>query len=318
VRVEEGDVRLEPREIPVPVPGEGELRLRVRAASLNRGEYIYAHGGARNQEARPSGGEAAGEVDALGPGVAGWKTGERVMARARGAFAEYAIADAREAMRAPESLSWAEAAAVPLVMLVTYDMLWEQGRLRPGEWLLVTGVSSGVGVASLQVGSMLGARVIGTSGSPAKLERLAALGLEVALPTRSPDFAEAVLRATGGKGVNLAVNNVGGTLFAECVKCLAYQGRLATVGYLDRTFHADIDIDALHSKRLRLFGVSNRFRGAPERARTVAGFVRHVLPAIEDGRIRPLIDRIFSFDQMPAAKAYMDTDSHAGKIVVTM
>ena len=318
VKIDDGNVGLEVREVAVPEPGAGELRIRVRAASLNRGEYIYAHGSARTQEARPSGGEAAGEVDAIGAGVAGWKTGERVMGRARGAFSEHAIVDAREAMRIPDTVSWVEAAAIPLVMLVTYDMLWEQGNLRPGEWLLVTAVSSGVGVASLQMAKMLGAKVIGTSGSPAKLERLTALGLDVPLATRSPDFAGSVQRATAGKGADLAVNNVGGTLFAECLKCLAYKGRLATVGYLDRTFHAQIDIDALHAGRLRLFGVSNRFRSAEERAGTVRGFASHVLPAIADGRIRPLIDKVFPFDQLPAAKAYMDTDAHAGKIVLAM
>jgi NADPH2:quinone reductase len=318
LRLEQGAARLEARDAPVPEPRAGELRVRVKAASLNRGEFIYAHGAA-SAEPKPSGQEAAGEVDALGDGVTGWKRGDRVMGRVRGGgFAEYAIIDAREAMPVPASLSWAEASAVPIVMMVTYDMLWEQGELRLGEWLLVTGVSSGVGVASLQMAKLLGARVIGTSGSKAKLERLAAQGLDVALATRAPDFSAGVLGATAGKGANLAVNNVGGTMFAECVKALAYRGRLATVGYLDRSFRAEIDIDALHSKRLRLFGVSNRFRTPAERAATVQGFVDHIVPALADGRIRPLLDRTFGFDELPAAKAHMDSDAQVGKIVVTL
>ena len=317
LRLENGVAKLEARECPMPEPKPGEMRIRVRAASLNRGEFIYAHGAAGDQEARPSGQEAAGEVESMAEGVVGWKVGDRVMGRVRGGgFGEYALVDAREALPVPASLSWVEAAAVPIVMMVTYDMLWEQGELRLGEWLLVTGVSSGVGVASLQMAKLLGAKVIGTSGSKAKLERLAEEGLDVPLATRAADFSAGVLAATGGKGTNLAVNNVGGTMFAECVKSLAYRGRLATVGYLDRTFRAEIDIDALHAKRLRLFGVSNRFRTPAERAATVQGFIGHIVPALADGRIRPLVDRTFGFDQLPAAKAYMDSDAQVGKIVV--
>jgi NADPH:quinone reductase-like Zn-dependent oxidoreductase len=317
--LERGEAKLESRETAKPEPRAGEMRVRVRAASLNRGEFIYAHGAAGHQQARPSGQESAGEVDAVGAGVVGWKPGDRVMGRVRGGgFAEYTVMDAREAIPVPPALSWVDAAAVPIVMMVTYDMLWEQGELRLGESLLITGVSSGVGVACLQMGKLLGARVIGTSGSRAKLERLAALGLDVPLVTRKPDFETAVKEATGGKGANLAVNNVGGTMFAECVKSLAYRGRLATVGYLDRTFKAEIDIDALHSQRLRLFGVSNRFRTADERAAMVTGFIDHIVPALADGALRPLVDRTFGFDDLPAAKAYMDSDAQVGKIVVTL
>src|SRR5258706_4281551 len=160
----------------------------------------------------------------------------------------------------PASLSWEDAAEVPITFLVVYDMLVAQGNLKAGEWLLVTGVSSGVGVAALQAGKALGAKVIGTSGSREKLERLKKLGLDIAIETRKPDFSKQVLEATGGQGVNLVVNNVGGSVFAETIKCLAYQGRHATVGYLDGVLESKIDIEALHSKRLKLFGVSHKLR----------------------------------------------------------
>jgi NADPH:quinone reductase-like Zn-dependent oxidoreductase len=238
------------------------------------------------------------------------------MGRAPGGFAELAVIDAREAMRVPERLGWEEAASVPLVFLVAYDMLVANGELKPSEWLLVTGVSSGVGVASLQTAKAIGARVIGTSGSQAKLDRLKALGLDLGIATRAADFAPAALAASGGKGVDLAVNTVGGTVFAECVRALGYRGRLATVGYLDGVMSAQIDLDALHSKRLRLFGVSNKLRSIAERAETARGFVRDILPAFADGRIRPLVDRVFAFDELPAAKAYMESDAQVGKIVV--
>ena len=262
--------------------------------------------------------EAAGEVAALGAGVAGLSPGERVMGRAPGAFAEYALMDAREAIAVPQRLDWQQAAAVPLVFMVVHDMLIEQGRLAAGQWLLVTGVSSGVGVGALQAGKALGAKVIGTSGSASKLARLRPLGLDLALETRKGDFYDAVMQATGGKGVKLVVNTVGGSMFPECVRTLAFEGRLATVGYLDGVLKSEIDLEALHAKRLTLFGVSNRLRSAEQRAATVRGFVADLLPAIADGRITPLIDRVFEFDALPEAKAYMESDAQLGKIVVKL
>jgi NADPH:quinone reductase-like Zn-dependent oxidoreductase len=312
-----GRLVLDLRDAFDPKPKAGELLVRVRAASLNRGEFIASLGlHASAAEAKPAGQECAGEVLEVGDGVAGFAPGALVMGRARGAFAELAIMDAREAMTVPARLTWEEAASVPLVFLVGYDMLCPGGELKPGEWLLATGVSSGVGVASLQLAKVIGASVIGTSGSAAKLDRLKGLGLDVGVAGRSGGFLEAALKATDGKGVDLVVNTVGGTVFAECIRALAYQGRLATVGYVDRTMTAEIDLDALHAKRLRLFGVSNKLRTAPQRAETVRGFVRDVLPALADGRIRPLVDKVFPFAELPAAQAYMESDAQVGKIVV--
>jgi NADPH2:quinone reductase len=308
---------LEMRDAPVPAPQAGEVRIRVRAASLNRGEFLHSPGYHSSADARPAGSDAAGEVDALGEGVTAWKVGDRVMGRTRGAYAEYALADERLISPAPERLSWEEAAAAPIVFGVTHDMLWTQGRLQAGEWLLVTGISSGVGVACLQAAKLIGARVIGTSGSKAKLDRLKSLGLDVALQTRAPDFAARVLEATGGKGADLVVNNVGGSLFSECVRCMNYRGRLATVGYLDKVFSAQIDLNAVHAKRLHVFGVSARYRPLPEAAASLAEFRRDLLPAFADGRIKPLVDKTFALDRLPDARAYMEADAQVGKVVLT-
>jgi NADPH:quinone reductase-like Zn-dependent oxidoreductase len=226
--------------------------------------------------------------------------------------------DKTDAIPVPPNLSWEEAGAIPLTFMVVHDMLVAQGGLKAGEWLLVTGVSAGVGVAALQAAKAIGAKVIGTSGSSEKLKKLNALGLDAGIETRKPDFHDAVMKATGGKGVDLVVNNVGGSVFAECIRCLAFQGRLATVGYLDRTMKAELDIDALHAKRLKLFGVSNKHRNAESRAVTVRGFTADFLPYFAAGHIRPLIDRVFRFDELPQAKAFVESDAHLGKVVIRM
>ena len=304
---------VELRDTPAPEPKAGEILVRVRAASLNRGELL---GGAHGAAPKPGGGECAGEVVKVGDGVSGVAVGARMMGRCGGGFAELALMDAREAMRVPERLTWEEAAGAPLTFIVVYDMLVAQGHLAAGQWLLVTGVSSGVGVAALQTAKALGARVIGTSGSADKLARLKKLGLDLGIRTRAGDFHDAVMKATDGKGLNLVVNNVGGSMFAECVKSLAFEGRLAIVGHLDRVFSAPLDIEALHRKRLTVFGVSNRLRTAGQRAETVRAFARDILPSFEDGRIRPLIDRVYSFEELPQAIAFMESDAQVGKIVV--
>jgi len=308
-----GGTQVELRETPTPEPKPGELLVRVRAAALNRGELL---GGKAGAPAKPGGGECSGEIVKVGDGVTGFAAGDRVMGRCAGGFAEYALMDAREALPVPAGLPIESAAAVPLAFLVVHDMLVLQGRLQAGEWLLVTGVSSGVGVASLQAAKALGARVIGTSGSAAKLARLQDLGLDLGLPTRDPDFAEAVLEATGGRGADLVVNAVGGSVFAECVRCMAFEGRLATVGYVDRVLAAEIDLQALHARRLTLFGVSNKLRSADQRAAGLPAFRADLLPAIADGRIRPLVDRAFPFEELPAAQECMEENRHLGKIVL--
>jgi len=315
VGVQGASVGLVRHDVPVPEPGAGQVLLRMHAAGLNRGEFIPG-GLIKSGVTKPAGIEGAGEVVACGPGVTGVVPGQRVMGRCAGAFAEYALMDAREALPVPDALPMELAAAVPLTFLVVHDMLVLQGRLAPQEWLLVTGVASGVGVASLQVAKALGARVIGTSGSPDKLRRLQSLGLDVPLATRAPDFADAVMRATADHGADLVVNTVGGSMFAECVRAMAFEGRLATVGYVDHTLKAELDIQALHVRRLTLFGVSNKLRDADQRAAGLPAFAADLLPAIADGRIVPLVDRVFDFDDLPAAKAHMEANLHLGKIVL--
>lgn len=310
--------RLELRNIDTPTPGAGQVLVKMHAASLNRGEFIHGHGLHAAGSAKPAGMEGAGEIVALGADVPGWTVGARVMGRCPGAFAEYALMDVREVLPVPERLSLQEAASVPLTFLVTHDLLVLQGQLQAGQWLLVNGVSSGVGVASLQMAKVLGAQVIGTSGSQAKLDQLRPLGLDVGICSRAPDFHQAVLQATSGQGAHLAVNTVGGTVFAENLRSLAFQGRMGIVGYVDGVLQAPLDLETLHAKRLVVFGVSNKLRTPAQRAQGIARFRDEILPAFADGRIRPLIDKVFGFDALEQAKAHMQSNQHTGKIVLSL
>lgn len=309
-------VKLELRDIPTPAPKAGQLLVKVRGSCFNRGELIPGHGHAN--DVKQGGGECAGEIARLGEGVSGFREGDKVMGRCVGGWSEYALMDRREAVRIPERLSWEEAGAIPLAFMVVHDMLVTHGALKAGEWLLVTAISSGVGVAALQTAKALGAKVIGTSGSADKLARLKTLGLDVGVQTRGTGFHDAVMKATDGKGVNLIVNNVGGTVFPECMRSLAYEGRLATVGYLDRNMKSEIDLQMLHTNRLKLFGVSNKLRPASEREQSVRGFERDLLPMFADGRIKVLIDRVYPFNELPAALDYVQGDSLLGKVAVKM
>ena len=307
---------LEWREIPVPQPKADEIVVRVRATALNRGELVVGgavHGGPE----KVGGTEAAGEVHAVGAGIKGVRVGDRVFGRARGAFAEYVVMEQEQIIALPPNLTFEQGAAVPISYITAYEMLYPPyGKLKSGEWLLVTGASAGAGAASIQIAKVLGAKTIGTSGSAEKLAKLQAIGLDVAIATRGADFADKVKEATGGKGADVIVNLVGGSQFAECLRCLARHGRLAVVGYVDGSLKAEIDLSAVHVNRHEIFGISNAKLTREERAAATRGFVRDVVPALADGRIVPVIDRVFAFDELPAAKAHMEASAMVGKIVV--
>jgi NADPH:quinone reductase-like Zn-dependent oxidoreductase len=319
MQMTDSDTVLELRETSIPEPESGQLLVRMHAAGLNRGEFVLGHGlHGKAGTWKAIGGEGAGEVVVVGDGVSAFAVGDRVMGRCNGAFSEYALIEAAEAMKVPGTLAWEEAASISMTFLVGYDMLVLQGRLVAGEWLLINGVSSGVGVAALQLGKLLGAKVIGTSGSARKLDALKRMGLDVALRTRAADFAPAVMEATGRHGADLIVNAVGGSVFAENIRALAFEGRLATVGYVDGVVHADIDLEALHAKRLTLFGVSNKLRSKAQRAAVVPRFVAEVMPHLASGRIELQIDQVVDFAYLKNAKDRMEAGDHVGKIVLRM
>lgn len=310
----DGRIQVEPLETAVPEPSADQILIRVRAAGMNRGEVLKLR--TRPTTGARLGIEAAGEVVRTGPNVPQFKPGDRVMGRSLAAFSEYALIDRRDAMPIPAALSWVQAAAIPITWTVVYDMLVAQGHLKADEWLLVTGVSSGVGVAALQLAKTLGAHVVGTSRSAQKLTQLKSLGLDAAIQTGEVDLEQAIMAATGVQGVNLAVNIAGGSVFEACLKTLAVEGRLATVGYMDGVLTAPLDLNRLHAQRLTLFGVSTKHYGAAQREHIVQGLVRDVLPFFASGRLTPVIDRTFAFKELTAALAYMESNAQIGKIVI--
>ncbi|MEJ2490263.1 MAG: zinc-binding dehydrogenase [Desulfuromonadales bacterium] len=304
------------KDVPAPEPGVGEIVVRVKAASFNRGEIFAAQNAPAISDGKPAGIECAGEIVRFGSSVAGFKAGERVMGRAKMAFSELAIFQAEDAIPVPANFSWEEAACASITYQVAHDMLFGEGILKAGEWLLITGVSSGVGIAALQLGKLRGAKVIGTSRSQAKLAKLTELGLDHGLLYEDQDFVRQILSITGGYGVDVIVNNVGGGVFARCLEILAYQGRLATVGHLDGIDHAEIDLKAQHRKRLKLYGVSNQLRPVQERAQSVSLFVCDILPAMKQGKIVPVIDQVFEFHECDYGLEYLVSNNQVGKVVI--
>ena len=316
IKSDDKSTALEYRELPIPEPKAGEVVMRNYGSSLNRGELIVGsvvHGG----PLKLGGGDGAGVVHAVGAGVTGFKAGDKVFGRVMGGWAEYCVARAEQLMPMPERMTWEQAASVGVAFLTAYELIFAPyGKLKKGETLLVAGASSGVGVAAVQIGKALGCTVIGTSGSTDKLARLKALGMDHGIHTRKPDFAVKVKELTGGKGVDLAINLVGGSVFAELMRSLARKGRIGIVGYVDGVHKAEIDLTALHANRFEVYGVSNSKMTVEERADAMRGFIRDVLPMLNDGRITPVVDKVFAFDQLPAAKQYMESDAQMGKVVV--
>ncbi len=310
---------IEVHDIPDPQPGEGKILVRVHASGINRGEItrVYQHTLALNPKPTQFGNEWAGEVIAVGPGVTKVKTGERVMGRGGGGHAEYNVVDQRAAMPIPDGMSWTDAASLPNVCVTAHDALTVSGLLQPGESMLVNAASSGVGIATIQIARLLGASpVIGTSRSAEKLERLRPLGLDCAILT-SQDLVQATREATGGKGLNVVIDNVGATVLIDTVKAMAYKGRIVQVGRLGAN-EGMIDLDLLSMKRVRLIGTSFRMRSAEESLQASEAFEQAMLPAVADGRIKPVVDRVFPFEEIRQAFDYMESNAQIGKIVLTM
>ena len=315
---------LDLRDVPEPTPGPGEVLVRVRATALNRADLAQRQG---NYPAQATAGgtslaiaglEAAGEVAGLGDGVTGYAIGDRVMTMCGGGYAAFTTVDHRLAVPVPERLSWEEAAAIPVSYMTEHDALITNARLQAGESVLVHAASSGVGVAAVQIARLWGARpVIGTGGVPAKLEALTKLGMDVGINYRTESFADAVLAATNSAGVDVVIDHVGTPYFQDNLRCMALRARLVSVGRLGGR-RGELDLDLLARKRLQLIGVTFRTRTLEERIAVAQRFAADLLPALADGRLRPVIDRVFPLQQALEAQAYMASNAQLGKIVLTV
>lgn len=297
-----------------PQPGRGQILLRVRASSINRGETVLL----RTKLAAGAGGiDAAGEVVALGAHVSRFKVGDRLTGRCAGGFAEFAVMNEFEGIAIPPSVSIEQAACLPVSFVVAHDALAVKGGLSPGESVLITGVSSAVGVAALSLARFLRAgTVIGTSRSAQKLEKLKPLGLEVGVQTGGGGLAAAVRRATGDRGADIAIDTVGAALFREILECLAVDGRYATIGQMSGSSKVELDMDAFAMRRFHLFGVSNRLRTPAQKAASAQRFVAEIMPAIAKGEVRPIVDAVFDLQDIEAAHQHVYADRQVGKVVI--
>jgi NADPH:quinone reductase-like Zn-dependent oxidoreductase len=260
--------------------------------------------------------EFAGEIAALGQGVSGWTTGERIMARGVG-YAEYTVVSQRALLRIPDGMSWAEAAAIPNVFVTAHDAIVSNAVLKPGESVLVTAGSSGIGTAAIQIARHLGAHpVLATTRSAAKGGALRALGAHEIIDTSQAGWVEAVLTATNQHGIDVIIDQVGGPMLADNIRVLAIKGRLVSVGR-NAGQVGDCNLDEIARKRASIIGVTFRTRTAEEALVCSERFAADMLNAFTTGTLKPVLDRTFPFERIADAHAYMLSDAQIGKIVLT-
>ena len=304
------------QDVAAPEPGPAQIRVRVRAAGLNRADLLQRRGAYPAPPGWPAdipGLEYAGEVEALGDGVTRWRPGDRVMGLVGGgAHAEYVVVHQDEALRVPDSLSFIEAAAVPESFLTGWDALVTRGRLQPGERVLLHAVGSGLGTAMIQLAKRLGATVLGTSRTAAKLEQARAVGMDAGIDTSTGSFREAVVPP-----VDVVIDVLGGPAFADNLAVLAPRGRLVMLGFLQGPL-VETSLEPLLRKRLEVIGSVMRTRGLEERIGLVREFTERVLPWFVAGSsLRPVIGATFAMTDVAAAHRAMEANEPFGKIVLT-
>jgi len=303
----------EVREVPAPVAGPAEALVRVHAAGLNRGEIAVRRALTKGAP-QPTGIEFAGEIVALGAGATRRRLGERVMGHWRGGQAEYVAVDERLLVPVPERLSWIEAGAWLNVFCTAHDAMVTNAGLRAGESILINAASSGIGVAALQIARLIGANpVIGSSRSAAKLAKLKDYGLQVGLDAAA--LPEEVKAASGGKGVDVLIDSVGGPALQRNLESMAILGRMVSVGRLAAN-SGEIDLDLLALRRVKLIGVTFRTRSLEERIACVQRCAADLLVPLEEGKLQPVIQGTFRMADIRAAHECMERDEHIGKLVI--
>ncbi|HKJ01569.1 MAG TPA: NAD(P)H-quinone oxidoreductase [Longimicrobiales bacterium] len=309
---------LQVREVPRPAPAAGEILVRVATSGVNRADLLQRRGGYAAPPGSPQdipGMEFSGTVEAVGAGVGRWATGDRVMGIVGGgAYAEFVVTHADAAVAVPAGVDLERAGAIPEVFMTAFDAVFVQEGLQSGETLLVHAVGSGVGTAALQLGLAFGATVLGTSRTPDKLERAAALGLEHAVPG-DDHWPERVMEITGGRGVDVILDLVGGPYLAGNQKVLAGRGRHIVVGVTGGA-RTEIDLRALMVRRGSIRGTVLRSRPVEEKIALTRAFARDALPSFASGDIEPVVDRILPAREAPEAHRLLERNATFGKVLL--
>lgn len=310
---------LQPQTVPVPQPGRGQVLIKVEAAGVNRPDVMQRLGlyPAPKGHSEIPGLEVSGTIAALGPDASRFALGDKVMALVNGGgYAEYCVADEGSCLPVPAGLSMVEAAGVPEGFFTVWHNVFERGGLKPGQWFLVHGGTSGIGVAAIQLAAALGANVIATAGSPEKCKTCLELGAKRAVDYKTEDFVEAVKAETGGRGVDVTLDMVGGDYVERNIRSLADDGRLVNIAYQQGS-KVTIDMMRIMLKRLTVTGSTLRIRPAEVKAAIARAVEEKVTPLLADKKIKVVIDATFPLREAAAAHARIDA-AHVGKIVLTV
>jgi putative PIG3 family NAD(P)H quinone oxidoreductase len=296
---------LQVREVPDPVPAVGEVLIDVAATAINRADLLQRAG---NYPPPPGaspypGMECSGRIAGLGEGVTGWQVGDEVCALlAGGGYAEKVAVPASQVMPRPERVSLVDAAALPEVVCTVHSMVFDAGRLRAGESILIHGGTSGIGTMAIQLAHRAGARVFTTAGTPRKVAVCRDLGADVAINYRDEDFAEVVAAETNRGGVDVILDNMGARYLPPNVKSLATGGRLIVLG-LQGGVAGELNLGTLLAKRAWIYAAG--LRGRPL-----------VWPLLADGSVHPVIDRVLSLEDAPEAHRLLESSEHIGKVLL--
>ena len=313
----EADV-LRPVERPVPRPGAGEVLIRVAAAGVNRPDLLQRRGLYPPPAGAPSipGLEVAGTVVATGAEISQIVLGQPVCALiAGGGYAEYAVAPAGQCLPVPEALTMVEAAAVPETLFTVWTNLFERAFAKEGERVLVHGGTSGIGTMAIALGRLFGLELIVTCGSDEKCARAREIGAQHAINYRTQDFVGEVKRITGGGGVEVVLDMVGGDYLARNLDCLAEEGRHVSIA-VQRGATAELNIAKLMIRRLTLTGSTLRARPVAFKSLVADEIARNVWPQVAEGRLKPVIDSVFPLAEAADAHRRMESGEHVGKIVL--
>ena len=305
-------------DLPAPGPGPGEVAVDVAATAVNRADCLQRRGHYPPPEGAGDvlGLELAGTVAALGAGVDGVAVGDRVAAIvAAGGYSERAIVPASTLLPVPAGLSLVEAAAIPEAFATAWDNLVVRGELTSGETVLVHGGASGVGTAAIQLASRAGARVLATASSARKLAACAELGAHDGIDYTEEDFVARARQLTGGAGVDVILDVVGGDYLDRNLRALAVEGRLVVIGLMGGA-SAELNLGRLLTRRLTVRASTLRARPVEAKARLAGALREQVLPGLEDGSLRPVIDRVLPLEDVGEAHRVMEAGVHIGKIVL--